>query len=65
MEVFLLFRKEDLIINNEFNIKTIIISIKIEIEIAVIFIFGTSINKIITLIKELINVENRAFFDKE
>ena len=65
MEVFLLFRKEDLIINNEFNIKTIIISINIEIEIAVIFIFGTSINKIITLIKELINVENRAFFDKE
>ena len=65
MEVFLLFRKEDLIINNEFNIKTIIISIKIEIEIAVIFIFGTSINKIITLIKELINVEIRAFFDKE
>ena len=65
MEVFLLFRKEHLIINNEFNIKTIIISINIEIEIAVIFIFGTSINKIITLIKELINVENRAFFDKE
>lgn len=65
MEVFLLFRKEDLIINNEFNIKTIIISINIEIEIAVIFIFGTSINKIITLIKELINVEMRAFFDKE
>jgi tRNA/tmRNA/rRNA uracil-C5-methylase (TrmA/RlmC/RlmD family) len=40
-------------------------SINIEIEIAVIFIFGTSINKIITLIKELINVEMRAFFDKE